>query len=318
MKTLFAPCKPGANHYGNRWRNDEMSTMKLKIEITGMSAGVIPEKDGQDARSWVMLMGKDGRNRFAKAFLGGKAAEEFSRQIKESLAPGEDISSLRPLYELEGSWQSKEREHPETGEVINDRSFRAKSFTPIKGRDYEVAMIRRQAFKSIKEAEKQREAGDLAQAYKIVASLVADLGHVDLQLPELEEAMDAQPSPDEVFGEEAPSPEANADVNPEKAAADHYRADDVLKGGPENEPKPTEEMKQGLDATEAAEAAPVEPEEAPETAPVEEPAVEAAAEEEVAPEVENDASELEDAPAPSPRRGRPGRPGRPGRAPVAA
>lgn len=298
--------------------------MKLKIEITGMSAGVIEATEGREARSWVMLMGKDGRNRFAKAFLGGKAAEEFSRQIKESLAPGEDISSLRPLYELEGSWQSKEREHPETGEVVNDRSFRAKSFVPIKGRDYEVAMIRRQAFKSIKEAEKQREAGDLAQAYKIVASLVADLGHVDLQLPDLEEAMDAQPSPDEVFGEEAPSPEANAEANPEKAAADHYRADDALKGEPENEPKPTEEMKQGLDAAEeavaeeTADAAPAEPEEAPEPAPVEESSAEVAPEAEAAPETETDASELEDAPAPSPRRGRPGRPGRPGRSPMAA
>lgn len=295
----------------------EKAETKLFIEVTAMEAGVKAATAEKPETHWVRLVGTDGRGRFAKAVLWGAAATKISSEINKNLAPGEDIGSLKPIFELHGSWHYRERES--NGKTKMDSTFYARNYLPVNGRELELNRIRRQSFKAISDAEKLRSEGKLDQAYMGLANLVADLGYFNLNLPEMEAEMNQAPGADEVFGEEASASVPDATVeqaeNPEKTAAEHYRADNKINGAPPSDPEPIS----GVDAEakpeeaedDVAEAEEVHDASVAESEEVAEPAVESA------PEVDKEekvaaivADEMPEPPVTRPAR--PGRATRPG------
>jgi hypothetical protein len=141
------------------------------------------------------------------------------------------------------------------------RSFYTTRFDPVIGRKLELNRIRRQSNRAIREAEALRADGKIEEAYRKVAELVADLGHFSLDLPEMDAELDHAPSADEVFGEDvsaSPAPEADSEPeeNPEKTAAEYYRADNKINGAPPSDPEPISGVNEDAKPEEVAEEAP--------------------------------------------------------------
>ncbi|MTH95478.1 hypothetical protein [Roseibium sp. RKSG952] len=244
------------------------ATTTLFLEVIGMDAYKTTPKDGHPAKPYVRLVGTDGRGRFARAYVWGKNADMIAGQIKDNLAPGEDIGTQKPIYELEGTW--RDRKFTKDGETRTMRSFYTTRFGPVTGRDLELNRIRRQSNKAIREAESLRADGKIEEAYRKVAELVADLGHFPLDLPEMDAELDHTPSADEIFGEDisaSPAPEIDTEPkdNPERTAAEHYRADNKINGAPPSDPEPTSGMSEEAKPEDVTETAPEAKDEAHET-----------------------------------------------------
>ncbi|MNU90983.1 hypothetical protein D3C71_808630 [compost metagenome] len=173
----------------------------------GMTVQVVGHEAGkEDNVPYTRLTVVNSRGRFHVKFKGAKA-EHLTRDLVATLSEGETISTKRLFIELFGEFTSFTR----PGSTFKVRFFKADDYKVIDGPSLELARLRGEALQTLQNAESLRNAGALAQAYKIIATYTAELAQFPLDLSEF--ATD-----DALLGEMG----SEEDFNPEAAAAAHY------------------------------------------------------------------------------------------------
>lgn len=181
----------------------------------GMTVQILSHEAGkEDNESWTRLQVVNPRGRFYVKFKGAKA-EALTRDLVNTLSEGETIASKRLFIELFGEWTTFTR--PNSSFKV--RYFKAENYKVVNGPSLELARIRGQALEALQNAEVLRNAGAIAQAYKVVAAHLAELAQFPLDLS------DAADMDDALIGQIA---EGHEEYNPEKAAAAHYAREDAL------------------------------------------------------------------------------------------
>lgn len=179
----------------------------------GMTVKVVGHETGkEDNVTWTRLVVANARGRFHAKFKGAKA-EHLTRDLVNTLSDGETIASKNLFIELFGEFESFTR----PGSTFKVRYFKPEDYKVIDGPSLELARIRGDVLQTLQTAETLRNAGALAQAYKLVATYAAELAQFPLDLSEL--AVD-----DALIGEMG----SEEDFNPEAAAAAHYEKEEAL------------------------------------------------------------------------------------------
>jgi hypothetical protein len=177
----------------------------MTVQVVGHETGK------EDNVTWTKLMVVNSRGRFHVKFRGAKA-EHLTRDLVATLAEGETIGGKRLFIELMGEFTSFAK--PNGFKV---RYFKAEDYKVIDGPSLELARLRGEALQTLQNAETLRNAGALAQAYKLVATYAAELAQFPLDLSEF--AVD-----DALIGEMG----SEEDFNPEASAAAHYEREEAL------------------------------------------------------------------------------------------
>jgi hypothetical protein len=178
-----------------------------------MTVMVVGHESGkEEGVAWTRVIVANPRGRFYAKFKGAKA-EHLTRDLVSTLSEGETIASKRLFIELTGEFTTFMRPNS----TFKVRYFKAEDYKVVNGPSLELARIRGDALQMLQNAETLRNAGAIAQAYKMVATYVAELAQFPLDLSEF--AVD-----DAILGEFG----TEEDFNPEAAAAAHYEKEEAL------------------------------------------------------------------------------------------
>jgi hypothetical protein len=181
----------------------------------GITVQVVGHETGKENNStWTRITVVNSRGRFNAKYWGAKATN-LTRDLLNTLQPGETIATKRLFIELNGDFETFTKE----GSNFKVRYFKAEDYAIIDGPSLELARMRGEALSAVNNSETLRNAGALAQAYKSLAAYVAELAQLPLDLSEMRdiEALTGTLSEDD--GEA---------FNPEAAAAAHYLREEAL------------------------------------------------------------------------------------------
>ncbi|NTF17405.1 hypothetical protein G6L37_03135 [Agrobacterium rubi] len=179
---------------------------------TGMTVQVISNEPGkEDSVSYARLMVSNHKGRFHVTFKGAKA-EHLTRDLIKTLGEGETISSKKLFVELFGEWTTFTRPNS----TFKVRYFKAEDYKIVDGPSLELARMRGQATEALQSGEALRNAGAFGQAYKVLATYLAEIAQIPLDLSDVADA--------DLIGEIS---DANDGYDPESAAAAHYARQDA-------------------------------------------------------------------------------------------
>lgn len=183
----------------------------ITVQILGLETHIeeMPEGSKNPHITHARLTVANAKGRFTVKFRGTKAMN-LSRDIKQTLAEGETISSKRLFVELKGTFK----------QFTNDAGRRIRYFDPVDfrivdGPALQLARLRGEAFDILSNAEELRKAGRVGMAYKAIASYVSELAQFPLDLTTIEEA------------DMAITREMAEEHDPESEAAAHYERKDA-------------------------------------------------------------------------------------------
>lgn len=180
----------------------------------GMAVQVVGHEAGkEDNVSWTRLDVANHRGKFVVKFKGAKA-ENLTRDLMKTLAPGETIASKRLFVELIGEFTT----FTKPGSTFKIRYFKAEDYKVVDGPSLALARMRGQAAEILQNSEMLRNAGAVGQAYKMLAAHLAEIAQIPLDLSEIEGLDDA------LFGRMS---DADEGFDPEAAAAAHYARQDT-------------------------------------------------------------------------------------------
>ena len=180
----------------------------------GMAVQVVGHEAGkEDNVSWTRLDVANHRGKFVVKFKGSKA-ENLTRDLMKTLAPGETIASKRLFVELIGEFTT----FTKPGSTYKIRYFKAEDYKVVDGPSLALARMRGQAAEVLQNSEMLRSAGAVGQAYKMLAAHLAEIAQIPLDLSEIDDLDDA------LFGRMS---DADEGFDPEAAAAAHYARQDA-------------------------------------------------------------------------------------------